>query len=510
MSEQLELPVLVGGQRIETAPEYYKLPFDTGCEVVMPRIELAQLQPSLDPRGQLIAKLEFEEIVGFFNGVAEAWQDPNNTWRQLALEWGPKVTGFSPSSIESDVLFLGGAMHWDVLSDIVQSDLGDPAYLNEWTRYKGIFHRAWPKGLVAHIVVGNVPLAGFFTIVRSLITKNVTVAKLSKRDPVTPQCLAQCIYDVDPTHPVTRALSAMYWEPESELEDAVLEAADVVSVWGRATSIESIKRRAPYNTDVVEFGPKRSFALFLDNVEDWDRAGLWLGLDVVNYEQEACFSMQEAFVVGDPKPLAESLVSWLSSYAEHVPPYHTTVDAKAHVQRVRMEAVAAGWQVMSPDDAAWTVVVTDGPCQVEEHPLSRTIFVHPVDDVAQVIDLVDENVQTVAVEPMSRIWEVADQLTGAGADRLVSVGRSGRMRAGFIHDGFHPLRRMVRWSSIERDHDCLYHFPLRNPADEEQNYREWAQGRLPSALRFFHTGNPWWRELEGEPDAPGDATSDHA
>lgn len=454
--------------------------------MVLPAPGYDAVEKAVSTDRDLLKHLSVEEILLFFDQVAKNWNDPENRWRKLALELGSQVTGSHPDIMLSDVRFVGGSMYYPNLYDVIETNLGDPAVLDRWTRYKSIEYRAWPKGLAAHVMVGNVPLAGFFTMIRSLVTKNIKVAKTSRRDVVVPQCLAQCMYDVDPTHPIVRALTTIYWEAESEIEDLVLDAADVVTVWGRAGSIESVKRRLRYGTELIEFGPKRSFAVFLDGVEDWDRAGLWLGFDVINYNQEACFSVQEAFVVGDPKPLAAAVAGWLEQYGRNVAPVERTPDAEAHVQRTRMEAMAEGWEVIAPAGADWTVIVTDGPTELSEHPLGRTLHIHPCRDVVQVLATVDHNVQTVAVEPFSRAWEVADDLTAAGADRVVSIGRTGRSwPEGFIHDGFHPMRRMVRWSAVEPRTGWLYRVPnyWREQEREERNYREWAMGLRTYAER---------------------------
>jgi hypothetical protein len=46
-----------------------------------------------------------------------------------------------------------------------------------------------------------------------------------------------------------------------------------------------------------------------------------------------------------------------------------------------------------------------------------------------------------------------------------------RFRPGFIHDGFHPMRRMVRWVSVERSLDHKYRFmTVSLEEDEERIY----------------------------------------
>jgi hypothetical protein len=165
----------------------------------------------------------------------------------------------------------------------------------------------------------------------------------------------------------------------------------------------------------------------------------------------------------------------MARFAEVAAPTYRVPDADAHVMRARIEAEAEGWKVHSSCGADWTIVVTDGPCRIDQHPLGRTIFLHPCNSPADVLPLIDDNVQGVAFEPFSMAWEWADVVSALGACRIIPVGRSCRMRDGFIHDGFHPMRRMVRWSIIERDDAGTARFQNRPAIESNTNYKAWAR-----------------------------------
>lgn len=490
MSEDIRLPVLIAGRRVEERPERHRVNYTGGLSVSMPAPTHDDLVAALNTDRDLLKCVPMREIIDFFDAVARAFSTPGNHWRERARSLGPRVTGYHPDLIDRDINFLCGcALHYE-LYDLLETDLGDAAMLDDWTRYKGTYYRAWPKGLVAHIMVGNVPLASFFTIVRSLVTKNITIAKVSQRDVVIPQCFAQCMYDVDPSHPVVKALTTVYWKPESELENLVLDAANVVTVWGQARSIASIKSRLNYGTDLLEFGPKRSIGLVLEGVRDWDKTGLLMAYDIINYDQEACFSTQEVYVVGDPRPLAGALAKWLEQYGKNVPPTERTADTHAHVQQFRMEAMAEGWEVIAPSGTDWTIVVTDGPNKVSQHPLARTVYLHRCSDASQAIATVDDDVQGVTVEPFEKVWEVAEALTRQGADRVIPIGHTGWPTEGFIHDGFHPMRRMVRWSAVERRaEEGVRRF--QTPPVSEAVYGPWARGEV--AWNQIHRRTPYKR-----------------
>lgn len=456
--EVVELPVLVAGELRDPTDEVYRFRYDSGVEIVLPKPVGGDAKLMASAGGDELRAMSIDDITIFFAEVGLRWSDPANRWRKLAAEMGPKVTGYARRTIEADIAVVADSMKRYKQYDFLATDLGDPGLLDHWAPDRGVYRRLWPKGVVTHVMVGNVPLASLFALYRSLVTKNVTIAKLPRRDCLTALCFALCIHETDPRHPISRALSTLYWEPESEFEDSVLAASDVVSVWGRDASVSSIKSRVPAGVEFVEFGPKRSFAVLMEGIVDWDDAARRIALDVVMYDQEGCFSVQEVYVQGDAMRLVKPLSQWLASAAVHLPRRELTVDGHAHIQRARLEAVAQGWSVHAPGGTDWTIIVTDQPTMIEENPLARTVFVHPIQAIDQVLPLVDREVQTISFAPWDLIDDVRDALTARGADRVVPLGRTGQFRAGFLHDGFEPLRRLVRWSTVERPMSYKYRF----------------------------------------------------
>jgi long-chain-fatty-acyl-CoA reductase len=301
-------------------------------------------------------------------------------------------------------------------------------------------------------------MAGLFSIFRSAITKNQTIAKLPKRDLLTTLLFALSFAEFAPDHPITRSISAVYWEPGSPEEDEIVDMADVVCAWGQRESLESIKRKLSYGTEFVEFGPKRSLQLIGRDTPDYGYAAMKAAYDISMYDQEACFSPQEAFVEGDPAPFVEGLKEWLEKGLIRIPRGPLGDDAKARISRARSEAKFRGWQVHSPAHSAWTIIVTDGSCTVQSHPLGRCIYIHPVREIRDALPFIDKDTQTVAVHPPELGAELADALAERGVARITEVGRSGRPRPGFAHDGIYPLSRLIRWVTQERGIRFKYKF----------------------------------------------------
>lgn len=477
----LRLPAIVAGEVYDVWEDAHEFSFE-GCKVVTPRLPRDIIQAAIGVRPPVLAATSFNEIVNQLGKVSEVWLDRSSPWRALASSWVQRVCGYHQVIVDRDLNFIGRLMERGELYDLVENDLGDTTALDEWVQAKAVYRRALPAGIVTHILVGNVPLTGPISLVRSMLTKNSSVAKVSSRDPVTPLLFANCLQEHLAGTELARSLTVGYWEPESALETSVLQQSNVVSVWGRDSTVLSVKRRVGAQTEVVAFGGKVSFGVVMPSETDLKAAALKVALDTIWYDQEACFSPQMVFVVGhDVDVFAERLANWLGAFEENVARRPLSDDEAVHVHRARADAAVEGWRVIKSDRLpdGWSVFVGDGSTEITRHPLSRSMYVRGVDTLADVAEWMDGSVQTVAVSPSEDLVTVADLLAPLGADRVVPAGRTGRFRNGFVHDGIFPLQRFVRWSAVERDKSFLYKFEERPAGDELERMASWARGERP-------------------------------
>jgi long-chain-fatty-acyl-CoA reductase len=479
----IALPVLVAGERRWPSENAHFFKYGDRLEV-----SLCRLSPEdafmMANSGQELHRLSVDDVTVFFDQVRRNWMSEENEWRRKAIELATLSTGYARAIVESDVNYLGHTLERAKQYDFIETDLGDPALLDEWRPYKAVMQRCLPKGLVTHIMVGNVPLASLFSLYRSLVTKNRTVAKVPSRDVITALCFANCIYETDPGHPVTRALSVGYWEAGTLVEDILLGESDLVCTWGREASVAAVRRSVGPHTEVLQFGPKRSFAVILEGLEEpaaIDDMALRVAYDAAFYDQEACFSPQAVYATGDVDAFARRLGYWLDRVEGIAPRRDLGIDGDAHVHRARLECEAQDWEVIAPTDTSWTVVVTEGAQPVDTHPLGRFVFVHPIAHLEEVLGQIDRNVQTVSVAVCGDLGPIASRLVEAGADRVVPLGRMTRFRPGLTHDGLQPMRHMVRWVTLERDIRYKFRFTAVDP----DTYEGMLYGPIRDAAREY-------------------------
>lgn len=447
-----DLPIVVAG-----TPTW---PGDTGATVELETadglgLRLARLTPAAlaagaraqEEAGRELAELSTFEVTDFLSAVGRRWMAGSPEIDE-AMALVPRVTGYAAEMVASDLFMMAEYLRFRTYAyDQLAAELGHELIMDEWVPLQASYVRAFPAGTVLHYLVGNIPLAGLYSLIRATITRNASIAKLASRDPVTPTLFALGCHAVDPDHPVTRAQTVAYWPRGAEEADVAADAADVVVVWGGADAVREIRSGIEGPARIVEFGPRWSAAV-VDADHDPTGLSYRLAADVSYYDQEACFSVQRAWVLGDVDGLLAELLPALDRFAERMPASPPLVDARAHRTACLAAADFAGDTVHR--GRQWTVVVAPDPASVPEHPLQRTLFVHPVADLDEVGPHIDPLLQTLAVWP----WDVAaarrDDWARRGAARIVEVGMTRHPRHGFTHDNMRSLNSLVRLVSHER------------------------------------------------------------
>lgn len=463
----IKLPIIVNGELVwETSAEPHVVEYETGCTATIPRLTEVEVERIKAADRNALAGLHLDELTVFLSKVGALWGDARYQGRIEALRDAERITGYHSSILASDYQRIARACDRSKLYDIVETDLGDPLLLDDWVPRQSVFLKAVPRGRVLHLMVGNVPLAGLYTIVRGVLTKNQTVAKLPKRDLVSTLAFARTFLDVAPDHPVTKSISVAYWPGGDALEDDFIGSADVICAWGKRSSIAAVKPKVPIGVELVEFGPKESIMLIDVGAEDIREVAARAAYDLSVYDQEACFSPQRLFVRGEVGPFIDALAEALDQATRRLPTGFIGFDKAAHITRARQEAKFHGCKVRHSEGSDWTIVAVPPDTDMEiAHPLARTIYLYQVEELREAVAEVHRETQTVSVSPWAAGRELADELVLAGASRVTEIGLMSRPRPGFAHDAMKPLNSLVRWVVVERGLD--YRGRFRDASREE-------------------------------------------
>ncbi|WP_061219407.1 acyl-CoA reductase [Leptospira weilii] len=452
----LDLPLIVNGKlrfpREVPDDQIQILNYESGLKIRLPKLletDVDEIEKQAAEISSELRKLTTADIITFLGEVGERWDARKLAGRQLVRKYAHLVTQFSDIMMERDYETMGHFLlqRWH-LYDEIESQFGEQRIFDEWIPVQMSYRKAFPRGLVLHYLVGNLPLASMYSMVRGVATKNRTLAKLPSRDPISPIGLAQAIIEVDPNHPISRSLSLAYWPHNDVTGDRCIGMVDAACVWGGAEAVEAVKKKLPANVPLAEFGPKWSASAIDLTQCDINQAAMRVIEDSSFYDQEACFNTQRAYVKGDIEPFIEALKKAFVVFNKNLPFVSTNRDILAHRSITLLEAKYQGFRVESGDD--WAVVVLPLNEHGFRHPLGRTLYIHQLDDLGKITDYLTRDSQTLSVYPWKLIETYRDEWAGAGTDRMVELGFSRMPRAGFTHDAMLSMHTFVRLVSIER------------------------------------------------------------
>jgi long-chain-fatty-acyl-CoA reductase len=440
------IPLFVAGEQKEGEDISAKFSTDNyEVEILLPQITAEEHKKVLSAPKD-IHDMPLSEIISFYAKVGKIWRDRKFPLRIEATKFASKVTGYSEDMIAHTYDMIADMYSKEYMKDILDAQLGDRELLDSWLRVKDVFVHAQPRGRVLHILAGNAPPIAALSMLRGSLTKNTNIIKLPYNDLVTATYLMLTFNMVDAEHPITKTTSVLYWGHESNIGDQFIASADAVCAWGGKDAVEAARKKTSYGTEILEFGPKRSFQFigkeaFNNLKEVTDKAAH----DVALYDQEACHSPQIAFLEGDAEKFAESMAKSLEEESLRLPKGYVPIEKHGHISNERAMAKFYAEKVYAPKDTKWSVIISKNIRRISvQHPLSRTLYIHKVDDLKDALKYIDRTVQTVAVYPENRINELRDEITIRGADRITHLGKMGYFALGAPHDGIYPMARLVR------------------------------------------------------------------
>ncbi len=419
-------------------------------------------------RKDALQALPLDRILDLLDRVASAWADPAYPLRRQALEELPGRIHFGTKMIEQGVLTMVDLLRRENLQKRLDVDLDAAAYLDGWVYHQrfGGFLLAQPLGVVAHVSAGNVFVGGVDSLIQGIVTKNVSIMKMSSVDPLFPVLFARSLRDLDSDGVVSRSVALLLWPGgDAAIERVLKQSCNGVIVYGGAETVYSYRQDLGLHTKLIEYGPKYSFVMVTADQlarTGLDAAARRIARDVVMWEQSACSSPHAVYVEEPPgattgQDLADALARALAEWAVELPPGTITADEGTEITRVRemarVEQVMGQACLLEPASGGteWTVVL-QRDADFQTSCLNRSVFVKPVERLEAAIEAMEPlagYLQSVAIlATLPRAEQLGRALTRLGADRFVEIGEMAVRHHGTPHDGTRGLSELVRWTSL--------------------------------------------------------------
>jgi hypothetical protein len=464
-------------------------------------------------RERYLANRSTQSIVAVLCNVAKDWLTPDFEFRKLALDQGPKATGFSRETLASGLDAFFKEFTKEKFEALIAQDLGHVERLDQFVATEleqKSNHAAIANGpeLIAHITAGNLPCPTLMSIVLGMLVRSAQFVKCASGTSFLPRLFAHSIHQADsklaacleiaewrgqtntnselkkPHHKGTVSSAA----PEEkklvsarvvgeELTGALFDEADCVTATGTDETIAAIRRRLSVRTKFLGYGHQVSFGYVANGMLSGLNARKVVaqaGEDVIAWNQLGCLSPHVIYVEQGGNVSVEQFAEMLSKELEQrekseprgeVPVEHgaaiasrrsfyETRAAHFHANRMAMPDYPQTCVWRSENSTAWTVVYEADP-RFQISCLNRFIYVKGVTGLTEMLqnaDSVRGKVSTVGLAaPQDQAQGLATELARWGVTRVCPLGQMQRPPLTWRHDGRPALGELLRWTDYELD-----------------------------------------------------------
>jgi hypothetical protein len=434
------------------------------CRYPQPTPALVEeLAEAVRSAGRRLTHRTVADIVAVLDAAAARMADPGDPIRRTAERLVPAATGYSKAMTRLVLNRMSADWRAPALRRLLEAELGDPAALDGFV-HAGPGRRTHAVGpeLAFHVFAGNVPGVAVTSMVRSLLVKAPTLAKLASGEPVLPVLFADAVAAVDPD--MGDAIALTYWPGGTDDAEArALAEADVVVVYGGEEAEAAFRNRTRPGQRLVTHGPRFSVGLI-------ERASLDAGAEelaravaraVAVFDQQGCVSPHAVWIEAPDRDRAHDffdLVAQAMDAIEVELPRGELDAAEAsliHQERGAAELrghAGGGARVLAGYGTRWTVVLDPDPA-FRPSCLNRFLHLRPVDRLEDALDALAPHrryLQSVALTVTdARRDDLSRRLARLGATRITTFARLPWPPPEWHHDGAGPLRELVHWIDME-------------------------------------------------------------
>ncbi len=421
-------------------------------------------------REQYLMSRSTASLVNLISEVADSWLNEASPFRKLALEQGPKATGFSRGTLAAGLDGFFRQLTVENLNALITQDLGHLKRLDEVTATSAEerLNRAgfaFGPAFLVHIAAGNIPNPTLMSMVLGLLVRSAQFVKCASGTAFLPRLFAHSIYDTD--RKLAACLEVAEWRGGTEaLEQTVFGEADCVTATGSDETLAVIRAKLPNKTRLLSYGHRVSFGFVASRALVGSGARKVVqraASDVVAWDQLGCLSPHVIFVEHGggvsaeqfAEMLAEELVAREVTEPRGILPTETaaTIASRRAFYEVRAAHSPDTRMWRSENSTAWTVIYEADP-KFQTSCLHRFIYVKGTPDLENVLRGADDlrgRISTVGLAATEdKAEELAKKLARWGVTRVCPLGQMQNPPLTWRHDGRPALGDLVTWVDWEQ------------------------------------------------------------
>ncbi len=419
-----------------------------------------------------IASVPVTAILNILDDVSRAWADPEYSLRKIAYEYLKQQTGYCDEMLEIGFQTISYICSKNFLYSRIKTELNCEFAFEKLERISsdpksGGMIKICPLGNVLHVSASNVFISAVDSLVSGFVTGNVNFLKLSRSDLLFPILFSKSILEFDSESLISDCFSVFYYKGGDNLaERAISGAMDAIVVWGGADAVAAWRREAPSSARLIEYGPKISFSLIdlktVYNEAQLDELCAGLACDISSWEQAACSSPQNVFVIAsdtiDCDKFAFRLFRALKNKEKQLPSKELSLDEQIEILKFREKYHAAfiageNARIFYESDVSPCGVAISNFTECEPSVLFRNIIIKSInslDEFYSAIDKISFYLQAVSIRiGPDDIYNAAGRIMQSGVNRVLLPGRHAEPFQGAPHDAKYLLNDLVRYASFE-------------------------------------------------------------
>lgn len=245
-----------------------------------------------------------DEIIDLLDRFSREWNQSHELYEE-AIAPLMNESGMSEKDIRETLSILPVLLRRDSLMTRLKSEFILPEMLDKFTKTPSFAGKvkAVPQGLVLHVTAGNVFLSSIDSLIMGLITKNLSIIKVSGQNKFFPLYFAQALAQFDKKKILSNKFAILSWKGgDSEIESFIKSKVNAIVAWGGEEMVTSYQKDLPLGVKLLDFGPKISFQVVtrrgLDEI-DLELLCDRICADIAPWDQSACASPQNLFLEDD-------------------------------------------------------------------------------------------------------------------------------------------------------------------------------------------------------------------
>lgn len=336
----------------------------------------------------------------------------------------------------------------EVISKFDRKALNDRVTRELGHLYKNPHIIVAPKGVLLHIAAGNLDVLPAYSVLEGLLTGNINILKLPSSDKGLSIFLLRKLIDFQP---LLKDYIYVFDTPSSDVMtiQKLMEISNALVVWGSDESILALRRNAPVNTEIIEWGHKLSFC-YLKETDISDARLALLASHFLETNQLLCNACQGVFVNTDDmeivRTLAERLAFALKEQEDQYPlPDYLQGKLTVNLLTKRLETLNEQENIYINQRSS----VTCKPDSVLElSELYGSIWVKPLpaDHIHQALFWNKTHLQTVVLSSYDP--DLIGKFTQLGCTQICSIELLEGIAFRQTHDGKYALNHYVRLVEI--------------------------------------------------------------